>query len=331
MVLFFFLLSVFSSTAQDIHFSQFYNNPLYLNPALSGVFAGDQRFTAIYRNQWADVPVPYMTLSGSYDEKWYLPGLNNGRLGWGLAFLRDQAGDGDLSWSFLQGTMAYTHQLEEQTFLSVGFQVAMGQRAFDPDQLFFGDQFNGDVFDPSLPTLDGFDRTAAAFFNLGAGLNVYHAAKKERSAVYGGFSYANLNRPALHFSDREEVKLSARGNFYGFGLLEVNDDWDVGLNVLWHFQGSYKEAVVGGLAKLHLKQTPGEELALQLGFGHRLNDAIIGHFGMFYKNWMAAISYDVNISLFSVATNRRGGPELSIQHIIFKVKPPDEFKSCPIF
>lgn len=320
-----------SSNAQDIHFSQFYNHPLYLNPALTGVFSGDQRFTGIYRNQWADVPVPYLTFSAAYDEKWYVPGLKNGLLGWGLSFVRDQAGDGDLSWSFLQATIAYAQQLGDELYLSGGFLLAGGQRAFDPDQLFFGDQFNGDIFDPGLPTLDGFDRTAAGFMNLGGGVNLYYQSQRKRSLAYAGTAFANLNRPNLSFSDREEVELSVRGNVYAFGLVQVSEYWDIGFRGLWHFQGSYKEAVFGAVAKLHLNQDEGEELALQLGLGHRLDDAIISEFAVFYKNWRVTMSYDLNTSPFRVATNRRGGPELSLQHIITKVKPPDEFKSCPIF
>ena len=37
---------------QDMHFSQFYNNPLNLNPAQAGLFDGSHRFTANYRGQW---------------------------------------------------------------------------------------------------------------------------------------------------------------------------------------------------------------------------------------------------------------------------------------
>jgi hypothetical protein len=47
--------------AQDISFSQFYDQPLLRNPALAGIFTGDVRFTASYRNQWQSVTIPYRT------------------------------------------------------------------------------------------------------------------------------------------------------------------------------------------------------------------------------------------------------------------------------
>jgi type IX secretion system PorP/SprF family membrane protein len=45
----------FSSEAQDIHFSQFYNSPSSLNPATTGNFRGDYRAAFIYRRQWQAV------------------------------------------------------------------------------------------------------------------------------------------------------------------------------------------------------------------------------------------------------------------------------------
>ena len=49
--------------AQDIHFSQFSETPLLRNPALAGIFSGDLRIQAVYRNQWNSVTVPYQTSS----------------------------------------------------------------------------------------------------------------------------------------------------------------------------------------------------------------------------------------------------------------------------
>ena len=68
-VLVFLMLFFTKIDAQDLHFSQFQNSPLNHNPALTGVFSGDQRFAASYRRQWFQVPVDYLTFSASYDMK----------------------------------------------------------------------------------------------------------------------------------------------------------------------------------------------------------------------------------------------------------------------
>jgi len=59
------LLSVFFGKvvmAQDSHFSQFWANPLHLNPALTGNSFADMRIISNYRTQWKAVAEPYNTI-----------------------------------------------------------------------------------------------------------------------------------------------------------------------------------------------------------------------------------------------------------------------------
>src|ERR1700749_2252329 len=61
--------------AQDPQFTQFYANPLYLNPA----FAGSVRCPRIcmnYRNQWPNLSGTYVTNSVSYDQ--HIDAINGG-------------------------------------------------------------------------------------------------------------------------------------------------------------------------------------------------------------------------------------------------------------
>ena len=52
--------------AQDPQFTQFYANPLYLNPAFAGS-ARCPRISMNYRNQWPSLSGRYVTYSASYD------------------------------------------------------------------------------------------------------------------------------------------------------------------------------------------------------------------------------------------------------------------------
>jgi hypothetical protein len=45
---------------------------------------------------------------------------------------------------------------------------------------------------------------------------------------------------------------------------------------------------------------------------------------------MVGFSWDVNVSGFSAATNRNGGPEFTVRYIIHKVYPLKAFKACPL-
>ena len=69
-----FLLSVSGQQklyAQDIHFSQFFEAPLWRNPSLSGIFTGDVRVQAVYRDQWNSVTDAYRT--GSVNAEYKMP------------------------------------------------------------------------------------------------------------------------------------------------------------------------------------------------------------------------------------------------------------------
>ena len=72
-------------TAQDPEFSQFYANPLYLNPAFAGT-ARCPRVSLNYRNQWPGISGTFITTSASYDQ--HVESLNGGL---GLIVTNDQA------------------------------------------------------------------------------------------------------------------------------------------------------------------------------------------------------------------------------------------------
>ena len=65
------IFSFFYGNSQDLHYSQFYNAHVNINPALTGIFNGDVRVAGNYRSQWKAVPVPYMTFTGAGDFKIY--------------------------------------------------------------------------------------------------------------------------------------------------------------------------------------------------------------------------------------------------------------------
>src|SRR6476660_596977 len=82
--------------AQDLHFSQYFNSPLRVNPANTG-FAPDvdYRVGLNYRNQWASItPNPYKTMNIWGDIQLFNNRFDNGWVGLGGSLLRDQAGSG---------------------------------------------------------------------------------------------------------------------------------------------------------------------------------------------------------------------------------------------
>ena len=95
-----------SSWGQDIHWSQFNDNQLFQNPGNAGHFDGDYRFIGNYRDQWRSVSVPFTTFAVSAD-------ANRKNIGFGLQIFNDQAGDGKLSTTEVQGTLSYLLKFRE--------------------------------------------------------------------------------------------------------------------------------------------------------------------------------------------------------------------------
>ena len=83
------------TNAQDIHFSQFFEAPLLRNPSLAGIFAGDIRVQAVYRDQWNSVTTAYKTVSINGEYKMPV-GKANDFVTLGLQLLQDRAGT--ISW-----------------------------------------------------------------------------------------------------------------------------------------------------------------------------------------------------------------------------------------
>src|SRR5688572_2033205 len=113
--------------AQDPHFTQYYVYPSWLNPALTGVFDGDYRVSAIYRSQWGNV-ASFKTPGVSVDVN------TNKNVSFGLSALRQEAGDGGYKYTTAYGSMAYNgvrFGANDNQRISMAIQAGMIQRGFD--------------------------------------------------------------------------------------------------------------------------------------------------------------------------------------------------------
>lgn len=321
---------LFTSTeiaAQDLHFSQFQFAGIGINPALSGTSEADLRFSSLYRKQWGSVPIPYESFTASYDQKLGMPRLKSETLGVGAYFRYDQAGDGQLSWAQMGLSAAYALKLNATQRVSLGIGVQWGQRALDNRGLFWGDQFNGDVFDPTQASAEAFVQSRAFYFSSATGLlwQAQHRTRRHYAEV--GISTSHLNRPRIRFLEEEAIALPLLWHFQTAGTWQINEKTDALMETHVRLQGPYREILLGLGSRIHLKNN----LALEGRLLWRIQDAWIPQLRLITGNWQLGLAYDINLSPFRVATLRMGGPEMGVQYLIYKVKPPEVFKSCPIF
>jgi len=188
MAVVFFALSQ-TAQAQDPSFTQFYGNPLYLNPAMAGS-ANCPRISMNHRNQWPSLKGAYVTNSISIDKN--VEVLHGGV---GLQILNDMQGEGALSNT--QVNVMYSYQLQASKKLTIltGIQASYQQRALDKTKLFFGDQIDpnyGFVFQTNEPLANFADNVSYADVSLGlmaftskyfAGMAMHHITEPEDAFI----------------------------------------------------------------------------------------------------------------------------------------------------
>lgn len=333
MLLLFNLPFLTTTTAQDIHFSQFHNTPLNLSPGLTGVFNGDLRFTGAYRSQWAAALVPYKTYQGTFDMKIFNPRNEKGFFSAGLIMNFDDAGDSNLQTAHIGLSGSYTLAIDKENFLTFGVQGGVTQRAFDTEDLTFDNNWNGDIFDPNRPTNEFFNDTDILYPDFSAGLNWHGQKLNNRTRLDVGGAVYHFHRPRQNYHSNDKSKLDSRWSLYLLPTLQIAPKADLLVFGTAQLQGKYLEALGGLAGKFYLSTKRSKELALQFGFSYRFNefgDAMIPTAGIYYKYWNVGFTYDVNVSGFNVATNRNGGPEVTLVYTIHKVRPLRFFKACPL-
>ncbi|MFZ4475427.1 MAG: PorP/SprF family type IX secretion system membrane protein [Saprospiraceae bacterium] len=316
--------------AQDLHFSQPALNPLALNPALTGVFDGSWRATAAHRSQWKSVPVNYNTNTIGADLKIWSKGRNGFAAGMLMAF--DRAGDLGLNWNQLGLQGSYTRALGSAHALSGGFGLSFVGRNVDLAKLKVQNQWNGEQFSPGLPTKEPFtsDNTGLKP-SLSAGLNWHLQPAGTRSRADVGGSIAHLNQPDLTMAEQYPYALPSRFNAAFSGAWQLNDVLDLVGYGLWQQMQTAHETVAGAGVRAMITNEPANLTSLQFTFGARFGDALIPALQLVHNNWTVGVAYDINISDFDIATNKRGGIEVAVIYCPIPVPPLEKSKSCPIF
>ncbi len=217
-----FFLILFCNTlalAQDPQFSQFYANPLYLNPAMAGSSLST-RVTANYRQQWPALNANYITYSASVDT--YLPRINSGI---GLIVLRDQQAFARYNSIDIGAQYSYQLQLSERVAARAGLQFSYVNRSVNYFGLTFGDQFDNTGQIRPVST-DQFaqnpDPAALNYLNVSAGGLVF------TSRSWLGISAHNLTRPDQSFIGNASP-LPVRFTVHGGIKIPMDDNTRAGL------------------------------------------------------------------------------------------------------
>jgi type IX secretion system PorP/SprF family membrane protein len=320
--------------SQDIHYSQYYHSPLTLSPALTGISKGDIRFTGIYRSQWSAANAPYKTMQAVAEKKFYSIAHDTWWLSGGLNVFYDRAGDGNFATTNVSISGSYTRKLDRENFLTAGLAAGAGQRRYESGNFTFDNQWNGDIFDPNRPIGEVLGDNNILYPDFSVGVNWRGQKLRTRSKMDIGAGAFHFNRPNQNFlSTSGKDQLPIRISLYALPTFQVTDKIDVVGHGNAQLQSKDLEALAGAAARLWLSTKKAKEVAVQFGFTYRFNaigDALIPAAELQYRDLMVGLSWDLNVSGFSVATNRNGGPEIAVRYILHKVYPLKAFKACPL-
>jgi type IX secretion system PorP/SprF family membrane protein len=296
--------------AQDPIFSQFYANPLYLNPA----FAGTMRCPRVnlnFRNQWPGIQGTYVTYSASFDR--HVDAIQGGL---GLIATNDNAGNGVLRTTNISGIYSYLLNVTRTFSLKFGFQATYFQKVIDWSKLNFGD-----MIDPRR----GFVYETNEVQRLKSKSNV------DFSAGILGYSQKYFFGAALHHLTQPDEglqntsKLPMKFTAHAGAVIPLGDKGNetfISPNLLYQQQQNFTQLNMG----LYVTKWP-----LVAGLWYRTGDAFIVLVGIQQHSFKIGYSYDVTISKLSNATY--GSHEISFcqQFQCKPVRKKFRMVSCPSF
>ena len=301
-------------SAQDPSFTQYYANPLYLNPALAGTNKCP-RVVLNYRNQWPALSGNFVTTSASYDQ--YVDAINGGL---GFYVMNDNAGRGTLNSFNINGIYSYQLTLSKKVSMVVGFQGTYFQRSLDWSKLTFGDQIDprrGFIYEtqdtPRGGTVDNVDFSSGAVVfseNFFVGVAVHHLFEPNESLIVA------------------ESPLERKYTFHAGATIPVNKDVrgesETTISPNFLYQNQFGENMYN--LGVYVKRGP-----LIGGVWYRFEDSFIALMGVETERFKVGYSYDLTTS--KLTTKTAGSHEISFA-FNFNCRPQKKkFRAinCPQF
>lgn len=304
------MLTLKPAMAQDPEFTQFYANPLYLNPALTGSTICP-RISLNYRNQWPGIAGTYITTSASFDRFVYKI-----KSGLGLLFTNDRAGQGTLNTTNISALYSYQWRPARDISVNVGFKATYGQKSLDWSKLTFGDQI--DIHrGPVIPTNETPGLSKKSFVDFSAGVVVF------TKRYFVGFAADHLTQPdeGLIGYSQLPVKYTAHAGAV-IPIGPKDEETSISPNILYQKQQDFQQINLGVYVN---------KGAFVGGLWYRNSDSFIVLVGFQHGIFKIGYSYDVTVSRLTNASAGSHELSLGLQFNCKKPKPKYRPGTCPSF
>ncbi len=333
-----------NATAQDLHFSQFWETPLLRNPSLLGMAKGDYEATALYREQWKSIGSAFSTalLHAQVRRPVRLSQNDsdpNDYLSFGLAAYTDRSGSIGLRTTAVYPAIAFNKSLggERQRYLSLGFTGGYLQRSFDVSQMTVDNQWINGGFVAGAATRENLPNPKLQTWDLGAGLTYSSAfGMDNRHMIRAGLAAFNLTRPRWNFRQEDPpVNRATRWNASLSAAFRTGENWQIESHVNLMWQGKATELVGGAIVNWLHPTGRYDNNAFSIGAGafYRYQDALTPVVRLNYRNFTLTAAYDVTVSTLRAATALRGGYEMSLLYsgLFYDPKSERGRTSCTAF
>jgi len=326
----------FLAHTQDARFAQMAASPQLINPAMTGMMAGELRFTANYRALYGSIldSEGYRSIGAGIELR--RPAGNGNFFGIGAQLQRDEAGSSEFIRS--QGLIGVSYQQHiggsrrrgVAHYLSGGAQLGVGQRGFDFNKLWFSQQYFVDnttreaFLDQSRASGELYGgRGAGTYLDVNAGLG-YFGSFGERMGAYFGVGVFHLTQPNVSPLPGLTDQLDQRFVIHGGGELPLGrGDMSFLPAARIMLQGPAYEALFGS----NVRYTEGrwKEVALRAGLWGQISNqtgdspgftAWIVSVGLETERLQFGVSYDLAVGDLNTVANSRGGWEISMIYVL---------------
>jgi len=178
-ILFFIILFVIGSYAQNPKFTKFFAASLFSDPAFTGL-TYEHRYTENYRNQSPGVKTACSTYMATY--YYNISNMNSGIVGF---ILQDRAGKSKIVNTIGGVNYAYRVKVGKYSEVRVGVSLVINQKKIDNTKFIFNDQF----ISGASVSQDALDTDIISYFDIGLGA-LYNSTK-----YWLGFSVRHINQP----------------------------------------------------------------------------------------------------------------------------------------
>ena len=301
--------------AQDPYFSQFFLNPIYMNPAYTGTMKVP-RVGVQYRDQWPAMNKAYTTYFASFDT--YVPKFSSGI---GFLMYQDVQGNGIYTQSSFKAVYSKEIRISKTWLMYGSISAGAQMNSLDFNRLVFADGMDV-VSGLTIPTSETLPENSQRIFpDFGTGILLFNGRyffglaadhlSEPNQSLYSGYNYALSRKYTAHF----EVNLPLFRSGHWRKICTINP------NVIIQSQGDEQNITIGAYANR-------KGILLGLWTRKTTNQSVdvITMAGFIGKQFKAAITYDTNLQ--GVGLKSHGAVEISIS---FLLKEPGKKSIFPFY